>query len=265
MIDKIGDRQVFPVGLGTYGMGGYQSKASGADTKYVSAIKYALSKGINVIDTAEMYASGHTEEIVGKAVSSVDRNDVFIISKVWPTHLGRHDLRKSLEGSLKRLNVDYLDLYLIHWPSTEVPLDESIGTLMELKDEGKIRQLGVSNFDENLLEDAIAFAGQGQISANEIEYNYGNRKEVRGLLEFCKKHGITVIAYTPLSRGAYARSQRIEEMAKKYGKSELQVGLRLVMEDALPIPKASSPEHIDELVDTAGINMSREDLNYLRE
>ena len=111
----------------------------------------------------------------------------------------------------------------------------------------------------------LSFAGQGQISANEIEYNYGNRKEVRGLLEFCKKHGITVIAYTPLSRGAYARSQRIEEMARKYGKSELQIGLRLVMEDALPIPKASSPEHIDELVDTAGINMSREDLNYLRE
>ena len=265
MIDRIGDRRVFPVGLGTYGMGGFQSRASGSDEKYVSAIRYALSKGINVIDTAEMYASGHTEEIVGKAVSSVDRKDVFIISKVWPTHLGRHDLRKSLEGSLKRLNVDYLDLYLIHWPSTEVPLDESISALLELRDQGKIRHMGVSNFDENLLEDAMAFAGKGQIAANEIEYNYGNRKEVRGLLEFCKKHGITVIAYTPLSRGAYARSQRIEEMAEKYGKSELQIGLRLVMEDAIPIPKASSPEHIDELVDTVGIDMNSEDLNYLRE
>jgi diketogulonate reductase-like aldo/keto reductase len=265
MIDRIGDRRVFPVGLGTYGMGGFQSRASGSDEKYVSAIRYALSKGINVIDTAEMYASGHTEEIVGKAVSSVDRKDVFIISKVWPTHLGRRDLRKSLEGSLKRLNVDYLDLYLIHWPSTEVPLDESISALVELRDQGKIRHLGVSNFDENLLEDAMAFAGKGQIAANEIEYNYGNRKEVRGLLEFCKKHGITVIAYTPLSRGAYARSQRIEEMAEKYGKSELQIGLRLVMEDAIPIPKASSPEHIDELVDTVGIDMNSEDLNYLRE
>lgn len=265
MIEKIGDRRVFPVGLGTYGMGGYQSRASGNDDKYISAIQYALAKGINVIDTAEMYASGHAEEIVGKAVSSVARKNVFIISKVWPSHLGRHDLQKSLDGSLKRLNVDYLDLYLIHWPSSEIPLDESISTLLELKDQGKIRQLGVSNFDENLLEDAIAFAGKGNIAANEIEYNYGQRKEMKGLIEFCKKHEVTVIAYTPLSRGAYARSQRLEEMADKYGKSELQIGLRLVMEDALPIPKASSPEHIDELVDTANIDISIQDLNYLRE
>ncbi|MEM0156713.1 MAG: aldo/keto reductase [Thermoplasmataceae archaeon] len=265
MIETIGDRRVFPVGLGTYGMGGYQSRAPGTDSKYVSAIQYALAKGINVIDTAEMYASGHTEEIVGKAVSTVNRRDVFIISKVWPTHLERRDLQNSLEGSLKRLNVDYIDLYLIHWPSTEVPLDESIGALMELKDQGKIRQFGVSNFDENLMEDAITFAGKGQIIANEIEYNYGNRKEKKDLIDFCKKRGVTVIAYSPLSRGNYARSEKIEKMAKKYSRSELQIGLRLVMEDALPIPKASSQRHIDELFDAASIDISREDLNYLRE
>ncbi len=265
MIESIGGRRVFPIGLGTYGMGGYQSRAPGMDSKYISAIQYALAKGINVIDTAEMYAGGHTEEIVGKAISSVKRKDIFIISKVWPTHLGRHDLKKSLDGSLKRLNVDFIDLYLIHWPSTEVPLDESIGALMELKDQGKIRQFGVSNFDKNLLEDAITFAGKGQIIANEIEYSYGNRNQMRDVIEFCKKERVTVIAYSPLSRGNYAKSEKIREIAEKYGKSQLQIGLRMIMEDALPIPKASSREHIDELFDAAGIDISREDLDYIRE
>ncbi|EQB72656.1 MAG: aldo/keto reductase [Thermoplasmatales archaeon A-plasma] len=136
---------------------------------------------------------------------------------------------------------------------------------MELKDRGKIRHIGVSNFDEELLEDAIAFAGKGNIEANEIEYNYGNRREVQGILSFCKRRGIAVIAYSPLSRGAYARTSKVREIAEKYGISDLQVGLRFVMENALPIPKASSPGHIDELVETAGIKLSREDLVYLEE
>lgn len=264
MIDEIGGRRVFPIGLGTYGMGGRSTPSRDSDDLHVNAIKYALKHGINVIDTAEMYGSGHTEELVGRAIRDFPRERYFIISKVWPTHLSKNDVFAAAQGSLERLDIDQIDLYLIHWPSRSIPLDETIMALMDIRDRGMVKNIGVSNFDLELLQDAIDYAGKGSIVADEIEMNYDTRSRDSQLVEFCRKNNIAVIAYSPLSRGRLIGNEKVRQIAAKYGKTELQICLRYIMEMSLPIPKSSSTNHIDEIIDSASIKLTQEDKDLLK-
>lgn len=263
MFSGIMDTRISPVGLGTYGLGGRQSASDIWDEQHTDAIKYAISKGINVIDTAEMYGAGHTEELVGKAISSFRRDDIYIISKVWPSNLARKRLFLSAESSLKRLGTDYIDLYLIHWPSQSVPLDETIGAMLDLKNTGSVREIGVSNFSIDLLDQAIDYAGKGHIAANEIELNLDNLKNNIEMIDYCRKNGVKIIAYSPLSRGNISHDSRIREYAKKYGATEAQIILRYLMEFSLPIPKSANRLHIDEIVGSAKIKLSAEDIHNL--
>ncbi len=263
MFSGIFDKKLFPIGLGTYGLVGQEQTSPMRGDPHLEAVRHALSMGINVIDTAEMYGNGRTEELVGRAISGFRREDIFIISKVWPSNLERKKLISSAEASLRRLGTDYIDLYLIHWPSETVPLDESIGAMLDLKERGIIRGIGVSNFDNSLLDQAIDYAGKGSIEANEIELNLSNFSRSRETLEHCRRRGVRVIAYSPLSRGRISHKPAVQQIAKKYGATDVQVILRFLMEFSLPIPKSSNPEHIDEIVGAIRVPLTTEDINLI--
>lgn len=257
--------QVSDIGLGTWGMGGKQSPSKGEDEKHIQAIRYGLDNGINLIDTAEMYASGHTEEVVGKAIEPYNRDDIFIISKVWHTNLRRRDVLNSARKSVERLNSDYIDLYLIHWPNPSIPVSETIAAMEELISEGLVRNIGVSNFSVEQTRGAMASAKISTVCANQIEYNYGNRAPERDIIPFCEENGVSVIAYTPVMKGRTAGFKRLEEMAEKYGATTVQMALRYTMERSIPIPKSSNPAHIRELIDASKIELSKDDYRLLTE
>lgn len=264
MARKLCGRTVSDMGLGTWGMGGRQSPDPAHDKEHVQAIKYALEKGINVIDTAEMYAAGHTEEVVGKAIEDSDREKLFIISKVWHTHLHHDSLINSAEQSLKRLNTDYIDLYLVHWPNSAVPIKETISAMEELKSRGMVRNIGVSNFNIPQMQEAMEAAEESRICANQIEYNLSTRRAEEDIIPFCEKNGIDIIAYTPIMKGHTTDFPLLKKMAGKYRATEVQIALRYTMQRAIPIPKTSSREHLDELLKASRIELSSEDYELLR-
>ncbi len=264
MKDTLCGRKVSHIGLGTWGMGGRQSPDHRYDNNYVEAIRYAIDHGVNVLDTAEMYGGGHTEEIVGKAISSYNRKDIFIISKVWNDHLRHDSLLDSARKSAKRMATDYIDLYLIHWPNPSVPIKETISAMEELVSSGLVKNIGVSNFSVPQLKEAVAAVTNSRICANQVEYNYGTRGIEADLIPFCEKNDIDVVAYTPIMRGAVSDHGKLLAMAEKYKVTPVQMALRYVMEKAYAIPKSSSRAHIDELIAAGKIELKEEDYRELR-
>ena len=244
-------------------MGGGQSPDHEHDEMHIGAIRYAIDHGINVIDTAEMYAAGHTEEIVGKAIANYDRKDLFIISKVWHNHLRHDSLMDSARKSASRLGTDYIDLYLIHWPNPGVPIRETISAMEELISSGMVKNIGVSNFSVQQLKEAMEATGHSRICANQVEYNYGNRGFEDDLIPFCEKNNVDVIAYTPIMKGKVSGYSKLLEMAQKYKVTPVQMSLRYVMERAYAIPKSSNIAHLDELIGAGKISLGQEDYREL--
>lgn len=265
MVKSLCGRDVSNIGLGTWGMGGKQAPTRRDDQRHVDAIRFALDNGINVIDTAEMYASGHTEEIVGKSIRGYDREEIFIISKVWNTNLHRETLLKSAKKSIERMESGYIDLYLIHWPNPAVPITETITAMGELVSSGLVRNIGVSNFNVAQIQEAMEVVTEARICANQIEYNYGNRTPEKDIIPFCEKNGVDVIAYTPIMRGTIKGFDKLEKISEKYGASPIQMALRYTMERSIPIPKSSNPEHILELIRGSEIELEPEDYRLLTE
>lgn len=253
-------KSVSDIGLGTWGMGGGSLPEPEDDKRHMEAIRYALQNGINVIDTAEMYASGHTEEIVGKAISGFDRENLFIISKVWHTHLKHDSLINAAKQSLRRLGTPYIDLYLVHWPNESVPIMETIGAMEELLKGGLVRNIGVSNFSTDQMQRAMDSTSFASITANQIEYNYGKREAEKDVIPFCEKNGIEVISYTPIAKGKVSPFSRINSITRKYAATPVQIALSYVMKRSFPIPKSSNPKHIDELLGATKIKLS--DVDY---
>lgn len=263
MSKRIGGISVSDIGIGTWGMGGTSKADYRNDHESVETLRYALSKGITLIDTAEMYAAGHSEELVGKAINGMDRKKIFITTKIWHTHLQKDQVKKSMEESLKRLGSDYVDLLLIHWPNPSVPIGETIGAMEDLVKEGKTRMIGVSNFDVQQMKDAMAACRDSVIAANQIEYNYFSRSGEHSVIPFCEENGISVIAYSPINRGKIDGSDALNRMANKYSCKPMQMSLRYVMERSIPIPKTSDKIHLDELLGAKNINLNKEDYNIL--
>jgi len=265
MISEVCEKKVSPIGLGTWMMGGgFWQPDYSQDELIVNVITYALSKGINLIDTAEMYGGGHTEELVGRAIRNFEREEIFIITKVWPTNLEPENLIKSARKSLERLNSKYIDALLIHWPNPSIPIRKSLTAMEQLVDEGIVRCIGVSNFDVRLLEEAMNYAKKHEIKINEIEYSVLNKSAEYDIIPFCEKNNIKVIAYTPLAKGRVKGIKLLEDIGKKYGKTPIQVALNYVMRRAIPIPKASKKEHIDEILGALGWELSNEDYEEIR-
>ncbi|MDK2786767.1 MAG: hypothetical protein PWQ80_1446 [Thermotoga sp.] len=255
------------LGLGTWGIGGFETPDYSKDEEMVELLKTAIKMGYTHIDTAEYYGGGHTEELIGRAIKGFKREDLFIVSKVWPTHLKRDDLFRSLENTLKRLDTDYVDLYLIHWPNPEVPLEETLSAMAEGVRQGLIRYIGVSNFDRRLLEEAIN-KSEEPIVCDQVKYNIEDREpEKDGLLEFCQKNGITLVAYSPLRRTLLSEKVKtaLENIAKNHNATVFQIMLAwlLAKPGVVAIPKAGRVEHLRENLEATKINLTEEEMKLL--
>jgi diketogulonate reductase-like aldo/keto reductase len=221
----------------------------------VEPLRAAIDCGARLIDTAESYG---TEEIVGEAIKG-RRHQVFLATKVLPRNFRRRDLIAAAERSLRRLGTDHIDLYQLHWPNLAIPIEEPMRGMEELVDAGKVRFIGVSNFSVRDLVNAQAALSRQRIAANQVRYNLIERTIEGGLLEYCQKNGITVIAYSPLAMGlgnirAGDPEGVLRKAAEASGKSEAQVALNWCIrhENVIAIPKASSVEHVVENMGASG-------------
>jgi myo-inositol catabolism protein IolS len=185
--------EVSSIGLGT-------AFRSGLTEESPEAIRRALDLGITLIDTAEVYRDGRSEELIGKVISD-RRDDVVVKTKVARDHLRYEDVLKAAEGSLRRLQVDVIDLYLVHHPNPQVTLKETMRAMEQLVDKGTVRHIGVSNFDAPLINEAQEALSKHEIVANEVKYNLVERDIETEVLPYCKNEKITIIAYSPLARG----------------------------------------------------------------
>lgn len=254
------------LGQGTWRLGGVSERdPENDDARDVEVIRRALDAGLVHIDTAEMYAGGHAEELVGEAIRGVDRSRLFLTGKVWKTHLGGDGPLRAAEASLRRLGVDAFDLYLVHQVNPEIPLKETIRAMNRLQREGLARHIGVSNFSAERLKQAQA-CSEVPIVANQLHYNLQVREiELAGLLDFCRGTGVMVIAWRPL-RGVDCSVPLLAELAEKYRRTPRQLALNWLISQpgVVTIVKASDPLHLAENVGAAGWRMAEEDVERLR-
>jgi len=249
-VQKLRSNYSIPViGLGTWQLIGKECEI---------AVRKSLEIGYRHIDTAEIYGN---QKDIGKAIQGFDRSELFITSKVWRTNLRFKSVIKACESTLKELNTSYLDLYLVHWPNPRVPIDETLRAMKILYGDGKIRNVGVSNFDVPLLEQALEVE-EIPVCVDQVEFHpYLYRKD---LLEFCKKNDVALVAYSPLARGRIVKDKTIKELADKYRKTPAKISLRwIIQKDAIPIPKARSDEHLKENMDIFDWKLSEEDVKKI--
>jgi diketogulonate reductase-like aldo/keto reductase len=232
----------------------------------IEPLRAGFELGAAFVDTAESYGS---EPVVGGALRGV-RDRVFVASKISPEHFRASDVRRALDGSLQRLGLDHLDLYQLHQPNPQIPIAETLGVLEELVDSGKIRFIGVSNFSVEQMQAAQRALRKQPLVSNQVRYNLADRTIEGGLLQFCQAQGITVIAYSPLSR----EFQRIHdcdptgalgEMARITGRTPAQVALNwcLCQEGVVVIPKGSSVAHVRENCGASGWRLTAEQRRLL--
>jgi diketogulonate reductase-like aldo/keto reductase len=253
------------LGLGTWGMGGGVSPNYSQDDKVIHAIKYALELGYTHIDTAEIYTSGHMEELVGQAIRGHQREKLFITTKVKPANLRYQDVLDSFAGSLKRLRTDYVDLYLIHWPNSSIPLEDSFRALNQLVDRGQVRHLGVSNFNLSQLKEAGDLS-ETAIVTNQVPYSVFERQYVRnGVLGYCQQNEIVVTAYTPIEKGRVAQDSEIRQIADKHGATPVQIALNWLIRQpkVIAIPMSMDEKHLEENLGALDIELSEEDARRL--
>ncbi|MBB5253655.1 aldo/keto reductase [Sulfurisphaera ohwakuensis] len=256
---------ISPLALGTWGMGGgYWSADYSNDENDIKAIVKAIELGITAIDTAEMYGNGHAEELVGKAIKNFKREELFIITKVWPNHAKYEDVIKSAIASSKRLGT-YIDLYFLHWPSN-VPICETIKAFEDLVDKGVIRYFGLSNFKWKEIEKASECVKKYEIVAVENHYSLWDRGDEE-TLEYANKKGLLYLAYTPIEKGRIKNDKFLSEIAKKYNKTPIQVALNwyIKIPSLVPIVKSSNISHIEENVGALGWELSDEDWKKINE
>jgi diketogulonate reductase-like aldo/keto reductase len=210
----------------------------------IEPLRLGISLGANFIDTAEMY---RTEDKVGEAIKG---QDVFLATKVSPNHFHYDDVIRAAEASLKRLKVKTIDLYQLHWPNPSIPIAETMRAMEHLVSQGMIKYIGVSNFSVEQMKEAQGSLSKNEIVSNQVEYNLNERSIEKDVLPYCASKNITVIAYSPLTRGAIigGRSQVLEEICSKYNKTRSQVVLNwlLCKDPVVVIPKSDNPDHVRE-------------------
>lgn len=212
----------------------------------VDALRRGLELGMTLVDTAEMYGDGASEELVGEAIAG-RRDQVFLVSKVLPQNASRKGTVAACERSLKRLRTDCLDLYLLHWRGS-VPLAETVEAMRVLKHDGKIRDWGVSNFDVDDMRELEALASPGEVAVNQVLYNLSRRGIEYDLLPWCREHGVAVMAYSPIEQGRLLAHPALRSIASKYDATPAQVALSWVLREqgVVAIPKAGKAVHVEE-------------------
>lgn len=253
------------LGQGTWMMG----EASAKRQEEVEALKYGLSLGMNLIDSAEMYADGAAESIAGEAIRNTDRGDVFLISKVYPWNAGREQLSKSCEQSLRNFGVETFDLYLLHWRE-DADLTEVVYGMEELIDKGKIKRWGVSNFDTADMEDLWKVTDGKNCVINQVLYNLGSRGIEFDLIPWQRERGVPFMAYCPVAQGGNLREELLNngsvwEVANRHNVTPIQVLLSFVLRhaDMAAIPKAVKREHVEQNAIVRSVRLSEDDIEIL--
>lgn len=256
------------LGLGTWNIGGsFEKNPNNNDEADILSIQKTINAGIIHIDTAEMYAEGYTEELIGKAIRRYNRKKLFITTKVSPEHLEYKAVLQSAYNSLKRLKTDYIDLYLIHHPNPFISLKETMRAFNKLKDEKIIRFIGVSNFSIKNFDEA-QFHTHYQIVSNQVHYNLVSRApQYSGLLNYCQKNDIMLISWQPLQKGQLVKQKNplMQKLCKKYHKTPAQIALRWLIEqqNVVVITKMSNPIHMQENLGAIGWDIDKSDIACL--
>jgi len=229
-------------GQGTWFMG--DERATRAEE--IATLRLGLDLGATLIDTAEMYGDGRAEQLVGEAIAG-RRDEVFLVSKVLPQHATRRGTVSACEQSLKRLQTDRLDLYLLHWRGS-VPFAETLEALVALKNAGKIRHYGVSNLDFTDMQDIAQFAGGNEIATNQLLYNLARRGIEWDLLPWLRERRISVMAYSPLEQARLLKNKQLAAFARNHGMTPAQAALAwlLARDDVIVIPKSGRRERLRE-------------------
>lgn len=252
-------RRVAALGQGTWHMG--ESRASASDE--VRALQIGIDHGMTLIDTAEMYADGGAETVVGEAIKG-RRDTVFLVSKVLPSNASRSGTIAACEASLKRLGTDRIDLYLLHWRG-RYRLAETVAAFEELRATGKIGAWGVSNFDVDDMEELLAVPGGGNVATNQVLYNLARRGIEFDLLPWSDRRGIPTMAYSPLDEGRLLRHPTLAQIAAAHGATAAQVALAFVLsrDNVVAIPKSGSPARVEENRKAADLKLTAEDVAAL--
>lgn len=229
----------------------------------IAALHIGIELGMTLIDTAEMYGSGRSEELVGEAIAG-RRDDVFLVSKVLPDNASRHGAVKACESSLQRLGTDRLDLYLLHWRGG-IPLEETLEAFDALVKAGKIRHWGVSNFDLADLEELYGLAGGTAVATNQVLYNLARRGIEYDLLPGCRKRGMPIMAYSPMEQGRLTGHPELRRIAATHAITPAQVALAWVLRQdfVVAIPKTGRPEHVRQNRAALDVVLTSEDLSAL--
>lgn len=247
------------LGLGTWRMG---ESTSQRQTE-VAALKHGLTLGMPLIDTAEMYGEGGAETVIAEAIAN-RRPKVFLVSKFYPHHATRRGVIAACERSLQRLKTDYLDLYLLHWRSS-VPLSETLEALQSLRTAGKIRDFGVSNFDMDDIEEAIALPQGNAIAVNQVLYNLIRRGIEWDLLPWCRKHSIPIMAYSPVEQGRLLNNPTLKTIAQQRGVTPAQIAIAWLLhqENVIVIPKSATLAHLEQNRAALDISLNPDELKKL--
>lgn len=258
--------KISSIGLGTGT--GFKKIDGNRDRQLVYILQKTLDLGINFIDTAEVYFDGHAERLIGKAFKK-KREKVFIATKFLPEHCSYSEVLKAAERSLQRLQTDYIDLYQIHWPNPIIPLEETLKALEKLKKDGKIRNVGVSNFSIRQLRD-IQSVSKLPIVSLQTEYNLLERSIEHDLLPYCEKNKITNIAYTPLNSGTILKTEKYSKiflnLSRKYNKTVSQIILNFLIShpSVVAIPATTSITHLKENARSVEFLLEKNDIQLLR-
>ncbi|MGH2453935.1 MAG: aldo/keto reductase [bacterium] len=226
----------------------------------VEALRRGLGLGLTHIDTAESYGRGAVEEMVGAAIAG-RRDEVFLVSKVSPRNASRRGTITACERSLTRLGTDHLDCYLLHWPGSH-PLADTIAAFEQLVLNGKIRSWGISNFDEEALEETVRLAGPARVACNQVLYNLGERAVEHFVLPACERHGIALVAYSPFAQGRFRSHPALEEVAWAHSATPRQVALAFLTRHPLvfTIPKAARIAHVEDNAGAGELRLTDEDI-----
>jgi myo-inositol catabolism protein IolS len=289
------------VRISQLGFGTYQATSiwGGDDSEVIGALREACRMSANLIDTAEEYGSGHSEEVVGRAIRKIGRDNVVVATKVYGAHLRYEELQKACAASLRRLGVREIDLYQVHWPDPweQIPLKHTMKAMEKLHREGKIRAIGVSNFAKRDLEEGMALLPRSEIVSDQVRYNLVQREIEEEVLPFCRRNGIAILAWGPLGQGVLsgryssrslptnrARSanplfwkhnirqiekliRELRRVASSRGKTVSQVALNWLMKDRMvvPIVGARTPAQAQENIGATGWTLTPGELRQIED
>jgi diketogulonate reductase-like aldo/keto reductase len=266
--ETIHNLQLPKIGFGTWMIGGEAAPDLSVEERSLAALHSALELGYTHFDTAEYYAAGHAEELLGRVVrkSKIPREKLFITSKVSPEHLQYEDVLRCCENSLRRLQMDYVDLYLIHWPKMGMKLTETFRALNRLVTERKIKHLGVSNFNLKLLKQSVQLS-ETPLLTNQVSYSIPDRTYAEnGVLAYCQENNIILTAYSPVKRRYIKGNKPLQEFAKARGVTPQQVALAWLVNQprVITIPMSFNPQHQAENLAAADIVLSKAEIEELR-